>query len=214
MNQNNNQLIIKVVPIDAQTVVVHMKDHLDFKNDGVSSLDVLFTLGRCHADYVAPEFDYEFVLLGDGTDYYRAVTSAIFEDDKGFAISNNSAVSIFDHNTNKRLYVIVLEKGNNIVVHDLLPRAHKRRDPTDGVNALVANSKVDHQTLLGMNPGWVEHCVYDLAMCARMFGFTFNRFKDTVDVPRERRDNWFMACRDQLIPYEPTSKFKTIADNL
>jgi hypothetical protein len=214
MNQNNDQLVIKVIPIGAQVVAVHMKNHLDFSKGYVKSLDVLFTLGRCHAEYVAHDFPYQFVNLGDGSDYYRAVTSAIFEDDKGFAVSNNYAVSIFDHNTNKRLYVIVLEKGNNIVVHDLFPRAQGHGRPPETDTILVANSKIDHEKILGMQPRWAEGCTYDLAMCARMFGFTFDHLNDVVNIPKERRDNWFKACRDQLIPHEPTDKFKTTVDNL
>lgn len=163
-------------------------------NEGskITSLKDLFNVGRMHADYVVSQQEFEKEKRTNGTGYYDPLTTAWFKDEAGELIPVNSGVTLWDPETNRRIFLIVLEHGNNIVVHDRYLNGDR--------GVLTVSAKVNGQGLLNMNPCWSEGCLYDLIQCSNMFGFEFDRHANNVYYPSWRKDNWFKACRNQLIP--------------
>jgi hypothetical protein len=204
MNQNDDQLIINVTASDNEVVKTVMKAHKKDFGDKITNLNELFLIGLMHADYNTDKSQIDYTEIGNGTGYYDPLTDAVFVDEQGFAIPDNSSVSIYDPKSSRRLYVIVLEKGNNIIVHDRYSHDSTLKDQK---TILTVTGKGRCQNLLNMYPCWSTGSIYDLAQCSNMFGFEFDRFGNDVYVPFSRMDNWFKKNRSQLIPNDVVSKF-------
>jgi hypothetical protein len=170
--------------------------------DRIDNLNELFNVGRTHADYFVSQEEFEKEARTNGTGYFDPLITAIFHDENGQPVPVNSGISMWDPKTNRRLFVVVIDQGNNLIVHDRYAPGNR--------DCLVVTSKVNGQALLGMEPCWTPKVMFDFVNCCRMFGFEYDRHANTIYFPRWKKDNWFKTCRNQLIP-TPQEQFETEA---
>lgn len=167
----------------------------------LTKLDTVMEFGAAHADYHVIDTEFEKENRGNGTGYYDPVADAMFVDADGKALPVNSSVYIHDTKTNRRLYVIVLMYGNNLVIHD--------RYSMESRTVFVMTSQCSANDLIGMNPAWNDGCLYDLIGLSRLLGFEFDRTTNTVYAPRWKKNNWFKANNYQHVDHR-ISRLKSI----
>jgi hypothetical protein len=196
MNALTAQNVIYVATTSDVEIEKAMNIRICGAGDRLTSLDLFFNMARLHADYVVTKDEFLKADRTNGTGYFNPLQSAIFVDANGIMVPVNSGIALWDPATDRRIFVVVLEPGLNIVVHDKISKNDRHQRAT-----IIATSKVNVQGILGMNPVWEESNIHDLLHAARLFGFEFDRHSNSIIVPTRRVANWFKSYRDQLIPH-------------
>ena len=152
----------------------------------ITNLNDLFGTALIHADYEVLRESVERFAIGNGTGYYDPLTRAVFLDEFGESVPDFSSIAIPDVKTNRRLYLIVLSKGKNIIVHD----HHSAKACSD---VCLAKTGGPETRLFNMEPTWVTGITADFFNAANIFGFEVNRREETPSayVPKWKTDNWF-----------------------
>lgn len=152
----------------------------------ITSLNDLFGTALVHADYVVTDEAVGRFEIGNGTGYYDPLVHAVFLDDAAQPVPDFSSVAIADVKTKRRLYLIVLAKGKNVIVHD-------HHSPSGADDIRLAKTGGPETRLFNMDPVWHTGVTADLINAANLFGFEINRREETptVYVPRWKSDNWF-----------------------
>lgn len=167
----------------------------------IGDLNDLFSLAAVHADYEVNSVKFAEVETGNGAGYYDPLISAMFHDETGRGIPDGSSVFINDVATKRRLYVVVLYRGINLIVHD-------RFESNDGeggdhhTTTIVATGG-PAKKLLRMNPVWSIGNRVDLINAAEFFGFEVDRINNKgIYVPFGKTDNWFKEM-GSFLNFEP-----------
>lgn len=183
--QNENALMITVKTVTDEAVKAKMDQNYAEGKTKIASLNNLFAIGLQQAHY---EFE-EDALQGEnprnGTGYYDPLDSAIFLDENGQPVQSTKTVRFLDRETLRRVYILVIYPGMNLIIHD------RYRGDSDSF-ALVCTSNVPGaRAAIGMEPAWAEDTMYDFVNACRMFGFEYDRGRNEVYMPRERKQNAF-----------------------
>lgn len=194
MNQATHAVSVSVAVITNTNEMV--KELIASKNYSGStpmteSVNDVFAIGLEQADYIAPESMFNMSDFGNGTGYYDPLMTVGFEDESGKPVPNFSSVAIRDPKTKRRLYLIVLARGRNIIIHDRFTQNENTRGTT-----LVATG-CSGTRLLNMNPAWSEN-VHDLMASAAVFGLEFDKRSNSVYIPKWRKENWFKDVGSML----------------
>jgi hypothetical protein len=195
MNAHTPQNVIYVATTSDIEIEKAMNIRITGAGDLLSSLDLFFNIARLHSDYAVSKEEF---LKADRTDSdggYTSILSAIFVDFAGKPVPVNSGIALWDPDSDRRLFVVILEPGVNILVYDKL-----RKDERNLQAVLLSAAEFDVGGLLGMKSRWEESNIHDLLNCARLFGFEFDRNSNCVVVPTKRATNWFKSYRNKLIP--------------
>lgn len=135
------------------------------------------------ADYTIGSAPFTAHKLTNGTGYYDPLTTVLFEDNEGNEIEGGCTISGFDTVTSRRVLMLVIEPGMNIVIHDRF-KTHLREQ------AIVLSSAIPcMRDAIGMNTAWSGNNHHDLAMMAKFFGFEYSRSDNYVYLPSERTEN-------------------------
>ena len=180
------------IPVTARALAVVEKTTQDIRTSKqfIGDLSELFSLASMHADYGVDPLEFAEINASSGTGYYDQLMTTVFHDKDGSVVPNGSSISINDVNTKRRLYVIVLHAGVNIILHD----RYQSNDGQGGVHhttAIVATGGPATK-LLRMNPVWSIGNRVDLINAAEIFGFEVDRINNKgVYVPFGKANNWF-----------------------
>lgn len=182
-----NVLTIRVKTNSDEAVEAKMTSNYDEGRTKIVGLNNLFAVGLIHAHYEFEANDLQGEDIGNGTGYYDPLTTAVFLDEQGVAVSGTKTVRFLDEKSYRRLYIIVVHPGMNVIVHDRFSFTEKGFAGT-----LVCTSGVNcARQAIGMEPAWSEGCLYDFVMACRMFGFEYDRRSNEVYMPRHRVENAF-----------------------
>lgn len=164
-----------------------MKLNRDDKREKITSLNNLFAVALQQTHYELKSDALSDEELNNGTGYYDPLCDAIFLDEDGQPVQSTKTVRYLDEKTSRRLYIVVVYPGMNVIIHD---RYSFTEDGFGGT--LVCTSGVNYaKQAIGMEPCWSEDCMYDFVMACRMFGFEYDRRSNEVYMPRERKENAF-----------------------
>ena len=188
MNTNNNTVVtIRVKSNSAEAVQAKMSANYEEGRTKITSLNNLFAVGLIHAHYEFEASDLDGEDIGNGTGYYDPLTSAVFLDENGVAVEGTKTVRFLDEETHRRLYIVVVHPGMNVIIHDRYSFTENGFGGT-----LVCTSGITYaRNAIGMEPAWSEGCMYDFVMACRMFGFEYDRRANEVFMPRGRVQNAF-----------------------
>uniref|UniRef100_A0AAU7PFE3 Uncharacterized protein n=1 Tax=Burkholderia phage vB_BgluM-SURPRISE13 TaxID=3159457 RepID=A0AAU7PFE3_9VIRU len=186
MNKKN-VLTINVKTNSDEAVEAKMTSNYEEGRTKIVGLNNLFAVGLIHAHYEFEASDVQDEDIGNGTGYYDPLTSAVFIDEQGVAVSGTKTVRFLDEKSYRRLYIIVVHPGMNVIIHDRFSFTEKGFAGT-----LVCTTGVNcARQAIGMEPAWAEGCLYDFVMACRMFGFEYDRRSNEVYMPRRRVENAF-----------------------
>ncbi|BAS05002.1 hypothetical protein [Ralstonia phage RSF1] len=198
MSQNQNAAVladsnadsILVVRVHDSDVEASMKSNYDQGRDKIAGLNNLFAVGCMHADYeITAKLPTEEV--SNSTGYFDPLASATFVCHDGETVVAGKTVRFLDERTHRRLYIIVVVPGMNVIIHD---RYSFTENGFAGVLACTSDVSGARE-FIGMEPVWSEGCQYDFVMACRLFGFEYDRSKNEVYMPRERKQNFFVSMQ-------------------
>lgn len=165
-----------------EDVAAKMKEMRDAGREKITSLNNCFAVGLMQTHYEIDAASVEGVEIGNGTGYYDPLAKAIFINEHGVAIGTGRSVRFLDTKSNRRLWIVVVKPGKNIIVHDRFSGAER--------GTFVCTTDLNNaRDIIGMEPAWADGCTYDLAMACRLFGFEYDRRVNEVYMPRERKEN-------------------------
>lgn len=175
----------------------------DGRSTQISNLQELLESVVHYSDYridITSKLDYS--TIGNGTGYYDPLATAIFVDQHGDVAEDNSILYIHDTRTDRSLFIIILRKGTNIIIHDRYPHFD------NGVMVVTGGPLTK---VLGMNPCWTNDIPSDLVKAAEIFGYEVVRNDKPVIVirrPMWKPVNWFKHMGDLLnVPKLKASEF-------
>lgn len=184
---NTNNIVLRAIRTTEESVTNAMAQYFGDKQY-VESLNDLFGTALIHADYNVDQTQIERLgnTMGNGTGYYDPMIRAVFLDEEGKPVPEFSSIAIQDIATKRRLYVIVLSKCNNVIIHD-----HHAASAEDTVR-LVKTGRGESK-VISMDPCWVDGVTADFVNAANLFGFDMHRRSITpaAFVPKWKTDNWF-----------------------
>jgi len=181
-NSMDKDIRINVTFNSDEAVALKMKEMYDMGREKIQSLNNLFETGLIHAHYEFDEAAVSDIDVGNGTGYYDPLAKAFFINEHGVAIGTGRSVRFLDTKSNRRLWIVVVQPGKNIIVHDRFSGGEK--------GMLVCTSSLSGaRDVIGMAPAWTDGCTYDFVMACRLFGFEYDRSKNEVYMPHERNEN-------------------------
>lgn len=184
MNQINNNFVFRATKQLEEVVTALTKQKFGDTRFIGSILNDVFATALMHADYYVSDEQIAAVEIGNGTGYYDPLMSAVFLGDDGQPIPQFSSVAIADRKTNRRLYLIVVNKGVNIIVHD-------RHAPRDQNDVRLVKTGGPATELLNMNKPLSSDSDSSIVRAAIIFGFELDH-NNRVYVPVWKTNNWFM----------------------
>ncbi|YP_009213053.1 hypothetical protein AVU38_gp204 [Ralstonia phage RSL2] len=189
VNIDLDVLNVVVKTITEEDVVASMRNNRDQGREKITSLNNLFAVGLQQANY---EFDMAAVEgedIGTGMGYYDPLAAAVFLDEQGQKVTAGKTVRFLDEKTHRRLYIVVLQPGMNVIIHDRFSFTENGF----GGTLVCTTDATGARDYIGMEPAWSEGCMYDFVMACRLFGFEYDRSKNEVYMPRERKQNLFVS---------------------
>jgi hypothetical protein len=178
-------MIVNVKTTPEKQVTAKLTEMREAGVEKIGTLNNLFAVGLMMAHYSFEWASLEGQVVRNGTGYYDPLASVVFVDEEGQPVQPTKTVSYFDEETQRRCYIVVVYPGLNIVIHD------RYRMNSDAF-VLVCTSDVHcARNSLGMEPAWAEGVTYDFVMLCRMLGFEYDRARNEVYLPRERKENAF-----------------------
>lgn len=146
--------------------------------DRTSSLRAVVDIGIAGVDYFLKDSTiFEGGELSNGTGYYDPLTRAVFVDETGCNVPAGNTVYMYDSVTNRRLYVVIVVPGLNVIYHE----RYSKDDPRYII--VMTASIPGMREGAGMTPCWTEGCIYDLVMASHLFGLEYDRTGNSVYVP-------------------------------
>lgn len=192
MNQVTNAVAVVVV-VAAQSDEMVKTNQIGYTSTKmVDKVEDVFNLALHHATYMAPHTMFDEANFANGTGYYDPLMTVGFVDEEGNPVPKFSSVALVDLKTNRRLYLIVLDHGRNIIVHDRFSQT-----PTSKNTTLVATGDAATR-LLNLSSCWSEN-THDLVQAATIFGLEYDKRSNSVYVPMFRKVNWFQANASLLV---------------
>lgn len=197
--QQQSTLTFAVAAYDTPTIVEALGNYRKDKKK-FDSLNEMFGIATMLADFKIPESSFVAALIANGTGYYDPMIYATFTYD-GEVIGTGRTISAVDIRTNRRLFIVVLKPGVNVVIHDRFPQTSTR-------TCLVATTPTQSaRALIGMTQSvWEDGVVIDMVNAGDFFGFEIDRRNAQVYIPYERTINKIRAAINMFA--EADSKLK------
>lgn len=180
---------VKVKTVSEDEVKKAMRDHLSLGHGKISDLNNLFALGLLQANYEFGMDAVEGEVIGNGTGYYDGLAAALFIDEKGEKVTTGKTIRFLDEKSLRRLYIVVVCPGMNVIIHD----RYSFTEDGFGGTLVCTSDAPGAREYIGMEPAWAQGCTYDFVMACRLFGFEYDRSKNEVYMPRERKQNLFVS---------------------
>lgn len=197
-----------IIPANTRKLAVIENTTQDIRSSKqfIGDLNDMFSLAAVHADYEVDSLKFAELDAGNGTGYYDPLITALFHNEIGQGIPDGSSVFIYDANTKRRLYVIVLYRGVNIILHDRYTSSHEVGG--DHHTTTIVATGGPAKKLLRMNPAWSINNKVDLINAAEIFGFEVDRINSKgVYVPFGKADNWFKEMSN-FLDFKPVVRSK------
>jgi len=144
------------------------------------TVEGMFEVAMVIADYQISVSNFAEGDWSNGTGYYDPLCFHVFEDADGDEVEAGSSISVYDVKTSRRLYILVVEPGVNLVFHD-------RFSTKEGGTIVLSSDIAQIRTSVGIEEPWCKDVPHDMAMLAHLLGIEYSRSNNHGYVPWNHR---------------------------